>query len=293
MKTVTYGRTSASTEGSKMPHRDSKDRSLGERINTWMQIAALFIAACWGFWTFYHKEYSAPKAAPVNISLNLQLKRIEGNTTNKGLTAVEMRVSAMNPSSRQIWLLPSAWAAYGINIENIEESETTNTDFKKAANARLAAPDDIEPEERHVRSTQAAVVVAAGHLFSDEVLKPSEITSRTILFYVPENTYDSLEVRAMMPCAKDVSKIRMRWRLTAQDFEQTTFRRDKKTWKWTPLPIDKAGNYREKEDRRLVAKAELQMAVATSEISLWPKAEADGADQSDATAKVIKNSINP
>ena len=46
-------------------------------------------------------------------------------------------------------------------------------------------------------------------------------------------------------------------------------------------------------DIKLLLEAELQMAVATSEISLWPKAEADGADQSDATAKVIKNSINP
>ena len=228
MKTVTHGRTSASTEGSKMPRGNSKDRSFGERINTWMQIAALFIAACWGFWTFYHKEYSAPKAAPVNISLNLQLKKLEDNTTNKALTAVEMRVSAMNPSSRQISLLPSVWAAYGINIENIEESETTNIDFKKATNARLADSDDIEPEERHVRWTQEPVVVAAGHLFSDDVLKPSENTSRTILFYVAENTYDSLEVRVIIPCARDISGIRTRWRLTAEDFEQTTFRRDKK-----------------------------------------------------------------
>lgn len=268
-----------------MPEGDSKERSLGERINTWMQIAAIFIAACWGVWTFYHKEYLAPKAAPVNITLNLQLKKIGDNKTNKGFTAVEMRVSATNPSSRQIRLLPSAWAAFGINIE---EAEKTDTDFNEAATARLADSGSIETEERHVQVIQAAIV-AAGHLFADEVLKPNENTSRTILFYVPENTYDSLEVYARMPCARDVSGIQTEWRLSEKGLESTMSRFDKKTGKWIPLPVDKEGNYLRKEDQR----AELQEAQATSEISLWPEAEADGPDQSDDTAKVIKNSINP
>ena len=69
-----------------------------------------------GCWTFIFKEIEVPKSAPVNISLNLQLKKIETPQNNEVLSAIEMKISATNPSTREIYLLPNAWVAYGGHI---------------------------------------------------------------------------------------------------------------------------------------------------------------------------------
>src|SRR5437763_12580581 len=117
-----------------MSERRPNPRSFEERLNTWVQILGILIAAGWGIWTFIYKEIKVPKSAPVNISLNLQLKKVETNPSRQGLTAVEMKISATNPSSREIYLLPNAWVAYGghINSENPAADQ-----FETAANKTL------------------------------------------------------------------------------------------------------------------------------------------------------------
>src|SRR6266404_5182874 len=90
-----------------------------------MQIVGILIAAIWGVYTFFEKEVFIPKSAPVNISVNLQLKKVATGSGNQaGLTAVEMNVSATNPSTREIHLLPSAWSARGVRIKAAERDET-------------------------------------------------------------------------------------------------------------------------------------------------------------------------
>src|SRR5438093_325085 len=118
-----------------MAEDNSKNRSFGESLNTWVQAIGIIIAACWGVYTFGYKEIMVPKSAPVNITLNLQLKKIGGAPAKGDLVAVEMRASATNPSSRDIHLLPNAWIAYGIGITAIPGDESGVT---KAAEARLA-----------------------------------------------------------------------------------------------------------------------------------------------------------
>jgi hypothetical protein len=76
-----------------MPQKHSKERTIGETINTWMQIAGILLAGAWGVYTFFEKEVFIPKSAPVNISINLQLKKVgTGSASQASLAAVEMNV---------------------------------------------------------------------------------------------------------------------------------------------------------------------------------------------------------
>ena len=54
----------------------SSDKSLAEKINTWMPIVGVVIAAIWGVYTFAFKEMIKPNSAPVNITMNLQFKKL-------------------------------------------------------------------------------------------------------------------------------------------------------------------------------------------------------------------------
>src|SRR6266513_4802955 len=120
-----------------MNETDPPKRSLGERLNTWVQTIGILIAAAWGVYTFVHKEITAPRAAPVNISLDLQLKKLGANEPNKELVAVELKASATNPSTREIHLLPNLWTAYGINVV---AAKPNDSDFRKLLVSSLADP---------------------------------------------------------------------------------------------------------------------------------------------------------
>jgi hypothetical protein len=87
----------------------------------------------------FYKDVIAPKSAPINISVNLQLKKIgpgksDASDIAKRFIAIEMRVSATNPSTRQVFLLPSAWIAHGLNIGG--------------------SPNDVSGDERSGRTAQ-------------------------------------------------------------------------------------------------------------------------------------------
>jgi hypothetical protein len=242
-----------------MTHEGAERWTSGKTINTWVQTAGIFVAAVWGFYTFVFKEKLAPKAAPVNISLNLQLKKIGATGTTKGLTAVEMKISATNPASRQLFLLPSAWIAHVIKMEPVEMNEA---EFNEAANSVLGDARNIFPQQRRVRAATSQVV-AVGHLFGDKVLKPNETAARTVLFYVPETGYDLVDVIARMPCGADTAGIQLGWNLSEQSLVPTVSRRDR-SGQWVPLRVDQNGDFVDKKDKRL----ELQTAEATAEISL-------------------------
>src|SRR5256885_1464223 len=106
-----------------MASAHSQRRDFGEILNTWVQTIGICIAAIWGVYTFVFKEILVPKSAPVNVTINLQLKKIGTGPTNGNLTAVEMKISATNPSSRKVYLLPSVWVAHGIRIKAVERDD--------------------------------------------------------------------------------------------------------------------------------------------------------------------------
>src|SRR5262249_51546819 len=155
----------------------SAERTFGQELNTWVQTIGILIAAAWGGYTFIYKEVLLPKSAPVNISMNLQLKKIgpggSEKIKEKQLFAVEMRVSATNPSPRLVYLLTSAWVAYGLD-DTVSDGKRID---KQVANASLNSHKQYY-SLRHANVTGSSVV-AVGNLFQDTTLKPNETAMRT------------------------------------------------------------------------------------------------------------------
>jgi hypothetical protein len=189
----------------------SPERTVAQKLNTWAQTIGIVIAAAWGVYTFIYKEVMLPRSAPVNISVNLQLKKIgfassQIQDENKSLIAVEMRVSATNPSPREVYLLPSAWIVYGHKIGVLRERRA----FTEEAITALNSGQGIYVEKHSAPVTTS--VVAIGSLFADDVLKPNEAATRTVVFHVPPGRYDWLDVQAIMPTMAKKGGAALEWK---------------------------------------------------------------------------------
>lgn len=241
-----------------MANDDEPKHTFAQKANTWVQTIGICIAALWGIYTFYFKEISAPKSAPVNISVNLQLKKIGTGPIHEELTAVEMKVSATNPSSREVHLLPSAWISYGVVIKAEEKNDA---DLAKEGTDALQNADQepSDPIQKHVKWDKKSVV-AVGRLFEDDMLKPNETASTTIIFYVPKKAYDLILLTTYMPTAANTTKTELKWTLNEQgDLDSTIYR------------INKKGGRIEITDFLGKDKdIEYQSAEANAAVSLWP-----------------------
>jgi hypothetical protein len=192
------------------PGKEAKTgRTRGETINTWAQTAALLCAGLWALYTFVHLNFTVPESAPVNVSVNLQLKKAGSATAKDALIAVEMKVVATNPSSRKIYLLPSVWLVKGDKIVTLPENENINKKLQEIANKGLNTP-ALRDVERHA-AAETSNVVALGRLFSDTGLNPGESIQRSLVFHVPQDRYDLLEVKTFFPSSTKPDGIVLRW----------------------------------------------------------------------------------
>lgn len=238
---------------------EGAERSLGQEINTWVQTIGILVAAGWGIYTFVYKEIVLPKGAPVNISVNLQLKKIGPAKAaeadpKKQLVAVEMRVSATNPSPREVYLLPSAWVAYG-DVDNMSDSDLVAADVEQVINSHKG-----QYLQKHANIAKAPIL-AAGSLFSDTSLKPGETTMSTVIIYVPAGTYDRIEVDATMPTANKEHAVALEWKMSDSGLDPVVYRLDSHNER-TEMEKDANGGYSDPE-------IGLQMATSSSQVSLW------------------------
>ena len=191
----------------------SQKRSIAQELNTWVQTIGILIAALWGAYTFIYKEITVPKTAPVEVTVELQLKKIvrpdsqRQQGKNKALIAVEMEVSAKNPTSRKIYLLPSAWVAYGIKVEALSK----NLEYSKQVTATVNAKRGGQIE-KYARQSSDIVPVASGSLFQDDFLTPNGKVTRTIVFHVPPGGYDLIEVDAYVPTTAKDKEVAWEWK---------------------------------------------------------------------------------
>lgn len=231
-------------------------RDIAKTINTWVQTIAILGAAIWALSTFVFKEIIVPKAAPINISLNLQLKKIGAKAVRKAdLVAIEMRISATNPSSRTVYLFPTYWIAYGYRITPAAE--------QNEAAAMKDVADVIKSNQRVYRfaNTESAAVLAGGALFPDNYLKPGETVAQTLVFYAPPDRYDLVDVRTAIATAQDMRGIELAWDLgTDLALEPKLYRIDGD--KRQLIPPEKDGTY-------VDVKREFQMSASGAQLSLW------------------------
>jgi hypothetical protein len=241
---------------------ENAKKTSARKINTWVQTVGIFLAAAWGVYTFVYKEIMLPRSAPVNISVNLQLKKIgtptSGPEHKKGsLVAIEMRVSATNPSSREVYLLPSAWIAYGLSVDSVSHSAA----FAKNAISSLNSHEASYYEEKHATVSEASVV-AVGNLFVDDSLKPNETVTRTLVFHVPPGRYDWLDVQAVMPTVARKTSVGLEWKFDQESGLVPTLYHVNGSGERTEMAKSENGEY-------LVGNIELQQARSMSALSLW------------------------
>lgn len=179
---------------------DMSDRpksSFSEAAKNWVQSVAIVMAGLWGVYTFVWSEIVAPQTAPVNISTDIQIEDVGEviSDDNRRLRAVQITINAVNPSSRIVYLLPNYWVAYGLTLGSAPDTAQWTGALGDQLNQR-----QILHAGRHF-TINGGQIVAANTAFADTSLKPNERISRTVLFYVPSDMYDFIQVEAVMPTA--------------------------------------------------------------------------------------------
>lgn len=235
------------------------ERSFGQVINIWVQTAGIIVAAVWAGYTFIYKEIVVPKSAPVNISVDLQLKRIgpgglSATDQKSKLVAVELRVSATNPSTRTVYLLPSLWIAYGL-VDRASEG---------TLNKKTAVQLINEQQGQYVQMYEGVVeshVVAVGSLFPDAVLQPNEAAKRSNIIYVPAGNFDRLTVNTWLITTSTVGRIALEWKWDDGAPRPILYHISKDKQR-TEMKKDPDGSYSDPENG-------LQGARSQAEVSLW------------------------
>jgi hypothetical protein len=187
------------------PSTVPKKRPFVNSFSKWVQTIGIIIAAGWGVYTFVYKEITLPKSAPIDISMSMQLKKV-GLAKPKGkLMAVEMRVTATNPSSRKVYVLPSMWMVWGTEVHL---NAPGDVDYKRIAELMNVQGGEFLENNVH---PQVSTLLAAGSLFWDETLSPNETLTRTIIVYIPRARYDELAADAYMPSSPFQRACVLRW----------------------------------------------------------------------------------
>lgn len=238
--------------------------SFTELFNKWIQSIGIIGAAIWGAYTFVYKEIIQPKAAPVNITINLQLKRAGASKPKTSLVPVEMRISATNPSSRKIYLLPNKWLVWG--YKTVPKNDTTDAFYELAADAmnkRLA-----RVAERYASYGKGSIV-AGGSIFSDLTLNPGETLARTIIFYVPLDQCDSIFAQTVISSLEAPSGLELEWKFdkNSETIQSTVYVVNERNER----RLAKTGQSGEIKDER-AKELGFQVATSSAELSLWNEA---------------------
>ncbi|MFZ5449298.1 MAG: hypothetical protein ACOZFS_11740 [Thermodesulfobacteriota bacterium] len=150
-----------------------RESSFSENCKNWVTVFGIILATLWGIYAFYVKEISIPKSAPVNITVDLSLRKtdpkgikISGN--NDQLLTIEANVSAKNPSSRTIYLLPSLFVVTGSKIKKEDEKSDLIKRKNEIKNIREYPCGIIT---KHYCITDS-IVVTVGELLTDAYLNP-------------------------------------------------------------------------------------------------------------------------
>ncbi|TSA13467.1 MAG: hypothetical protein D4R73_00885 [Deltaproteobacteria bacterium] len=240
---------------------NSRERSLGEQVNTWVQISAIIAAALWAIYTFVYKEITVPKSAPINVTLNLKLKKVgAGNIKDKKpLAGIEMNVLAKNPSSLKIHIFPSIYVVYGYKITDTLNEFLNNPTLKKSFQKEFFW-------SKHSAEEPWSIVTFGNLLEGTIDLKPGEEVTRTLVFYVPVGEYDCLRAHAIIPNAKDRRGIKLEWYFSHKGPIATVLRKKADgSYEAIARREEKEEESWEYRDER----CELQQADTMSMISLW------------------------
>jgi hypothetical protein len=170
-------------------------RTLGERINTWVQIVALISGGIWAAYTFVYKEIMQPRLLPSHISIDSELSKVGKKSS---MIAIEGKFTITNNSKKRAILLPSCFAVLGVT--NIQEKRKENQSainllFDKAENYIVTSEDPIIARDGLITEKK---FIITGPMFKEWFFDPNKTASRSLIFYISNNTFYSIEIWAFL-----------------------------------------------------------------------------------------------
>jgi hypothetical protein len=222
---------------------DEPSRSIWESLRLWLTAVGIpSVLAVAGFWQFYLKEVLWPAAA-INLTTEVTIKEagISTNPKAKNLEAIQVVITAQNPSSSTIYLCTNYWLAYGLTIgaPKQEKGEDWAEDLSRVINSKSG-----QLSGKHYIYNER-ILVAGGWALGDYGLNPHEKVSATYVFYIPQGRYDLLAVEVMVPTTARGStilgsalKINYKWDANASTYTPASFARVNPDGTQTEIPLD-------------------------------------------------------
>lgn len=157
----------------------------------WIQTIAILLASLWGIYTFIWQDILVPSWQPAHINLSIAATPVVSPMKPGGGTEVLLKISAVNPSNRKLYLLANAW-----QIQESRRQRAREADFHSSADSALRGAALVHVERGSNR--EVGPTLALGRLFDDEFIQPGETLNRTILVSVP-SSIDAVEFSVVIP----------------------------------------------------------------------------------------------
>jgi hypothetical protein len=168
----------------------TRSRTISEAARDWAQVVALLLAGVWAVYTFSVQEHLR-RTAPISVTADVDVKNVGTSVVGDQqlrLTALEVTITAANPSTRPVFLLPSFWVASGIRIGPPESArawrQSVSQNVERRTTTEAGAYYDIAQRE----------IAAANSVLAATALQPGERVARVAVFYVPADTFDMTEI---------------------------------------------------------------------------------------------------
>lgn len=170
----------------------------------WARITAVLggvFTFAWGAWVFAFDKFVVPAAAPVNITLDLRVSKLDRLADPASPIPIQLEVSAKNASSK-ILLIPKSFLV--AHAQSFASKQFEETSLIEDVNDQMA----LNYDDRSLRGAASRFqssqdvwdVVAFGPLFDASDIRPQEEIKARRLLFVPRNkAYDLLRVKVVIP----------------------------------------------------------------------------------------------
>nr|VFK22013.1 MAG: hypothetical protein BECKLFY1418C_GA0070996_110910 [Candidatus Kentron sp. LFY] len=99
-------------------------KSFEKRLNTWVQIIAIFLTGLWVGWVHVYEEIIVPKLAKSVLTLDASLHKANKITIdNKDFYLVNLLITAKNTTKYSVELFPGLFMVDGIKLTTTEDEE--------------------------------------------------------------------------------------------------------------------------------------------------------------------------
>ena len=178
-------------------------------INVWLQNIAIVMAGAWILFEFGYKEILVPLRQSVNLNAIVKLDRAP---EYDGKIPVHANFELINIGKRRAYLPVSNFICWGKNVTLTQAQEIDSDKATSILNDRKQGL-----YVTHTPDDAICCVVALGRPFFDDWLDPGETLKSEILFYVPSDKYDYLEIKVTDPGMTAENGIECIWEYSKVD----------------------------------------------------------------------------